>query len=91
VKNTSFEPNDDAGNRLLLEELCLWIKNNSDTFITWVELTSQSKLGMEELNYLFEKYMQTTPMGYVRQLQTEVKKTNLFDIHRVTPVFWGKE
>jgi transcriptional regulator GlxA family with amidase domain len=90
-KDTSFDPNDDVSNKLLLGELCTWIKNNLDTLITLVELTSHSQLGLDELNYLFKKYMGTTPMNYVRMLQEEGKKTDLFDKNRVSPIFWGKD
>jgi hypothetical protein len=62
-----FNPLVDADNEKLLAELCLWIEKNIDSNIGWKELSSISKLTHTELQFLFDKYKQTTPMTYIRK------------------------
>ena len=69
-----FNPLADADNEKLLAELCFWIEKNIDSNIGWEELSSISKLTHTELQFLFDKYKQTTPMTYIRKQKEENKK-----------------
>jgi len=87
----------DVENLKLLDELCLWIDKNLDSSISINDLVEQTKLSNKDLQYLFEKYKQTTPMTYIRK-QREITRINLENKNkylitkeRITPIFWGKE
>jgi transcriptional regulator GlxA family with amidase domain len=88
---------EDVENLKLLDELCLWIDKNLDSSIGINDLVEQTKLSNKDLQYLFEKYKQTTPMTYIRK-QREIARINLENKNkylitkeRITPIFWGKE
>jgi AraC-like DNA-binding protein len=83
-----FNPLADADNEKLLAELCLWIEKNIDSNIGWEELSSISKLTHTELQFLFDKYKQTTPMTYIRKQKVESKKVQ--PIYTVTENFLAK-
>jgi len=51
----------------LLEDLCSWISVNLFRNIGLKELVEQSKLSSIDVMYLFERYLQTTPMTYIRK------------------------
>jgi transcriptional regulator GlxA family with amidase domain len=63
----------DVENLKLLDELCLWIDKNLDSSISINDLVEQTKLSNKDLQYLFEKYKQTTPMTYIRK-QREIAR-----------------
>lgn len=51
----------------LLEDLRSWISVNLFRNIGLKELVEQSKLNSTDVMYLFERYLQTTPMTYIRK------------------------
>lgn len=83
-----FNPLADADNEKLLAELCLWIEKNIDTNIGWKELSSISKLTHTELQFLFGKYKQTTPMTYIRKQKEQNKK--VLPVYTITENFKAK-
>lgn len=88
----TFDPLADTRNIKLLDELCVWITSNLDSDIGWEQLIAQSKLNHKDLQYLFEKYKQTTPMTYLRKLrQASNKKHIVLDKMRINPIFITKE
>ena len=74
MQNRKFNPLAEADNQKLLAELCIWIEKNIETNIGWKELTTASGLTHSELQFLFGKYKQTTPMTYIRKQREESKK-----------------
>ena len=86
-----FNPLADSSNIELLDELCIWIANNLNNEIGLAELVAQSKLSNRDLQYLFEKYKQTTPMTYIRKLRGANKKPIVLDKMRITPIFISKD
>ena len=83
-----FNPLADADNQKLLAELCLWIEKNIDKNIGWKELTSESQLTLTELQFLFGKYKQTTPMTYIRKQKEQSKKVH--PVYTITENFKAK-
>jgi len=74
MMSKKFNSLDDANNQKLLEELCIWIEKNIESNIGWMELTATSELTHVELQFLFGKYKQTTPMTYLRKQREKVIK-----------------
>ena len=74
MQNRKFNPLAEADNQKLLAELCIWIEKNIETNIGWKELTTASGLQHSELQFLFSKYKQTTPMTYIRKQREENNK-----------------
>ena len=74
MQSRKFNLNAEADNQKLLAELCIWIEKNIETNIGWKELTTASGLTHSELQFLFGKYKQTTPMTYIRKQREESKK-----------------
>ena len=74
MHNRKFNPFADTDNQKMLAELCIWIEKNIETNIGWKELTSESGLTHSELQFLFGKYKQTTPMTYIRKQREETQK-----------------
>jgi len=70
----TFNPCADTRNKHLLDELCIYISNNTHNNIGWTELVAQSKLSHSQLQYLFQKHLQTTPMTYIRKQREESNK-----------------
>jgi len=89
MKN-KFNPLAEADNRLLLDELCNWIDENLEAPLGLNELVEKTQLSSTDLQYLFEKYMQTTPMTYIRR-KRESNKKYLFSKERIAPIFIRKE
>ena len=89
MQSRKFNPNAEADNQKLLAELCIWIEKNIDSNIGWKELSSISKLTHTELQFLFGKYKQTTPMTYIRKQREESKKAKPNFI--VTPNFLAQK
>jgi methylphosphotriester-DNA--protein-cysteine methyltransferase len=85
MQSRKFNPNAEADNQKLLAELCIWIEKNIETNIGWKELTTASGLTHSELQFLFGKFKQTTPMTYIRKQREESKKAKPNFI--VTPNF----
>ena len=83
-----FNPLADADNEKLLAELCLWIEKNIDSNIGWKELSSISKLTHTELQFLFDKYKQTTPMTYIHKQKEQIKKVQ--PVYTITENFLAK-
>jgi AraC-like DNA-binding protein len=72
----AFNPFAEANNKHLLDELCMYISNNLDSNnIGWTELVAQSNLSHTQLQFLFNKHLQTTPMTYILKLREDSKKT----------------
>jgi len=63
-------------NRRLLDELCFWIDSHIDTKFGIKELVEKTNLSISDLQYLFEKYKQTTPMTYIRHKRNIFNKNN---------------
>ena len=89
MQSRKFNPNAEADNQKLLAELCIWIEKNIETNIGWKELTTVSGSTHSELQFLFGKYKQTTPMTYIRKQREESKKTKPNFI--VTPNFLAQK
>ena len=89
MQSRKFNPNAEADNQKLLAELCIWIEKNIETNIGWKELTTASGLQHSELQFLFSKYKQTTPMTYIRKQREESKKVKPNFI--VTPNFLAQK
>jgi AraC-like DNA-binding protein len=83
-----FNPLVDADNEILLAELCLWFEKNIDSNIGWKELSAISKLTHTELQFLFDKYKQTTPMTYIRKQKEQNKKVQ--PVYTITKNFLAK-
>ena len=72
----ALNPFSEANNKHLLDELCMYISNNLDSNnIGWTELVAQSNLSHTQLQFLFNKHLQTTPMTYILKLREDSKKT----------------
>jgi len=69
-----FNPFAEVNNKRVLEELCTYISDNTHNNIGWTELVSHSKLSHTQLQYLFQKHLQTTPMTYIRKQREETNK-----------------
>ena len=77
--NVTFNPFADTSNKQLLDELCIYISNNTHNNIGWTELVAQSKLSHTQLQYLFNKHLHTTPMTYIRKQREDTKKVAYAD------------
>ncbi len=75
----TFNPYADTRNKQLLDELCIYISNNKHNKIGWTELVAQSKLSHTQLQFLFYKHLQTTPMTYIRKQREESNKVAYAD------------
>ena len=73
----------------LFADICAWIDKNIETNIGWTELCEASELNHKELQILFDKYQQTSPMTYIRKRKAEGRKQKPSFI--VTPNFLSKE
>ena len=89
MQNIKFNPLAEADNQKLLAELCIWIEKNIETNIGWKELTTASGLQHSELQFLFGKYKQTTPMTYIPKQKEDSKKVK--PKFTVTPNFLAKQ
>jgi AraC-like DNA-binding protein len=69
TKLSKLNLNAEANNIKLLDDLCHWIDANLDKNIGLKELVEQSQLSSTDVQYLFDKYRQTTPMTYIRRLR----------------------
>lgn len=70
----------------LLDELCEWIDQNLNTALGLQELVERTQLNNIDIQYLFEKYKQTTAMTYIRR-RRENRQTYLITTERITPIF----
>ena len=95
MKNSKVNPVAEADNQKLLAELCIWIEKNIETNIGWHELTTASGLTHSDLQFLFDKYKQTTPMTYIRHQREAGKKVKpnflVTPNFSVTPNFLAKQ
>jgi len=83
----TFNPLADSRNKQLLEELCIYISNNTHNNIGWTELVAQSKLSHTQLQFLFQKHLHTTPMTYIRKQREDNKKVAYADRVKQNSVF----
>ena len=67
TERPKLNPSAEANNIKLLDDLCQWITANLDKKIGLKELVEQSQLSSLDVQYLFDKYRQTTPMTYIRK------------------------
>ena len=74
MQRRKINPNAEADNQKLLAEICVWIEKNIEADIGWKELTTVSGITHSELQFIFGKYKQTTPMTYIRKQKEESKK-----------------
>ena len=79
----------DEENKKLLAEIGAWIDKNIENNIGWKELCDASNLSHKELQVLFDKYMQTSPMTYIRKRKEEGKKQK--PLFTITPNFLAKD
>ena len=95
MNNRKVNPVAEADNQKLLAELCIWIEKNIETNIGWNELTTASGLTHSDLQFLFDKYKQTTPMTYIRHQREASKKVKpnflVTPNFSVTPNFLAKQ
>ena len=90
-ENNSFDPNDMEGSKWLLDQICLWIDNNSDQNIGWAALLERFGLNQQELQNLFSQYKQTTPMNYIHELREKRKNAFYLDKTRISPIFFKED
>ena len=83
-----FNKLSDDDKKKLFADICAWIDNNIETKIGWTELCKASELNHKELQILFDKYQQTSPMTYIRKRKAEGRKQKPSFI--VTPNFLSK-
>ena len=74
TERPKLEPNAEANNIKLIDDLCMWINANLDKTIGLKELVEHSQLSSTDVQYLFEKYRHTTPMTYIRKQRETTKK-----------------
>ena len=86
---SKVNPVAEADNQKLLAELCSWIEKNIETNIGWKELSTASGLTHSDLQFLFDKYKQTTPMTYIRKQREDSKKVKPNFL--ATPNFLAKQ
>ena len=79
----------DSENKALLAEICNWIDKNTSPNIDWTELIETTGLSHKELQFLFDKYLNTTPMTYIRERRKENNKVKPNFI--ITPNFIAKD
>jgi transcriptional regulator GlxA family with amidase domain len=79
----------DSENKALLAEICNWIDKNTSPNIDWTELIETTGLSHKELQFLFDKYLNTTPMTYIRERRKEKNKVKPNFI--ITPNFIAKD
>jgi AraC-like DNA-binding protein len=79
ASNETFNPFTEANNKLLLDELCIFISNNLERNIGWTELVAQSNLSHTQLQFLFNKHLHTTPMTYIRKQREDRQKLTYVD------------
>ena len=84
-----FNKLSDDDKKKLFADICAWIDNNIETNIGWIELCKASELNHKELQILFDKHQQTSPMTYIRKRREESRKQKPSFI--VTPNFLSKE
>ena len=79
----------EADNKKLVDELCAWIDSNLDTALGLNELVEKTKLSNKDIQYLFEKFKQTTPMTYIREKRAyrDSRKKYIIAPERITPIF----
>ena len=87
--NRKLNPLAEADNKKLVDELCAWIDSNLDTALGLNELVEKTKLSNKDIQYLFEKFKQTTPMTYIRKKRAdrESRKKYIISTERITPIF----
>ena len=90
-KKSKLNPLAEADNIRLLGELCVWIEKNIDTTLGMQELIDKTNLSSTDIQFLFERYKQTTPMTYIRKLRGANKKPIVLDKMRITPIFISKD
>ena len=87
-KKSKLNPLAENDNIRLLNDLCVWIEKNIDTTLGMQELIDKTNLSSTDIQFLFERYKQTTPMTYIRVLREDsVKKASYLDKNRITPIF----
>ncbi|NDE05533.1 MAG: AraC family transcriptional regulator [Flavobacteriia bacterium] len=79
----------DSDNKALLAEICNWIDKNTSQNIGWTELIETTGLTHKELQLLFDKNLNTTPMTYIRERRKEMNKVKPNFI--ITPNFIAKD
>jgi len=80
-------------NKKLLEDLCMWIEANLEATLGIQALVEYTKLSSTDIQYLFERYKQTTPMTYIRNRleQEENIKKFMISKERISPIFINKD
>ncbi len=68
----------------LLDSLCVWINDNVNQSIFWIDLTKQSNLSHSELIKLF-KNINSTPMTYVRNAKEKemIRKSKETEMQKI--------
>ena len=66
-----------------LEKLCAWIESHIDESIGWPELTQQSGLDFNSIQYVFSRYKSTTPMTWIRNRRLELNETKKKSLNAV--------
>lgn len=79
-------PLNEADNRELVDDQCAWINENLDAPLGLNELIAKINLSSTDIQYLFEKYKQTTPMTYIRRIR-ESKQKYFISKERIAPIF----
>ena len=77
-------PNMQLSDKELLDSLCVWINDNVNQSIFWIDLTKQSNLSHSELIKLF-KNINSTPMTYVRNAKEKemIRKSKETEMQKI--------
>ena len=59
-----------------IKMLCQWIQANGGKSLAWIDLTTQSGFSHKELITLFQAYVKTTPMAFVRKVQSTAQPSD---------------
>lgn len=66
-----------------LEKLCAWIELHIDESIGWPELTQQSGMDFNSIQYIFSRYKSTTPMTWIRNRRLELNDSKKKSLNAV--------
>ena len=80
-------------NKKLLDDLCTWIEANLEATLGLQALVEYTNLSSTDIQYLFERYKQTTPMTYIRNRLEEKEnlKKLIISKERIAPIFISKD
>lgn len=66
-----------------LEKLCAWIDSHIEESIGWPELTQQSGMDFNSIQYIFSRHKSTTPMTWIRNRRLELNESKKKSLNAV--------